>query len=125
MENRTASDKHGLRDRLAALSGFLADQKATDPFVHIFNDGNSVADAMIVVTASSGRHAQGLADGILRLCPEKGQDFLRMEGYDGASWILMDCNDVIIHIFQADIRAIYRLEELCRQPSATRKEITL
>lgn len=104
-----------LSDRISIISDFLTEQKADDPFIHIFEDGNSVAEAMIVVTAASGRHARGLADGLLRLCPQIGQDFLGMEGYENAQWILADCNDVLIHIFQAEARALYRLEDLCAQ----------
>lgn len=118
MEKNKLSEKHSLRDRLKAFSDFLAGQKAGDVFVHIYEDGNPVADALIVASATSGRHARGLADGILRICPENGQEYFRMEGYEEAQWILVDCNDVIIHIFQPDIRDLYRLEDLCRQPAA-------
>ncbi len=112
-----------LAARLAAMRDFLEGQKALDPFIHIFDDGNPIADAMIVASATSRRHAQGLAEGLLRLCPDIGQQFLRMEGYDKGSWILLDCNDVIAHIFLADARAMYRLEDLCGRPVASKKEI--
>jgi len=123
MEAKKTLPNAGLESRLAAISGFLADQKAVDPFVHIFHDSNPIADAIIVVSATSGRHARGLADGLLRLLPEQGQEFLHMEGYESAQWILVDCNDVVVHIFQPDTRSLYKLEDICRQPAVSKKEI--
>lgn len=69
-------------------------------------------DCMILVTATSMRHAQGLADGLVSLCHEKGQEFLHMEGYNSAQWILLDLNDVLVHIFLEDTRRLYGLETL-------------
>lgn len=114
------SNRPDLARKTSDLAAFLDAQKAVDPFIHIFPDSASITDAFIIATATSRRHAQGLAEGILRVCKEKGHEFLRMEGFDAAQWILVDCNDVIIHIFQDDIRALYRLEDLCLH--APRKE---
>lgn len=73
---------------------------------------NAFTDVMIIVEATSRRHAQGLADGVARLCKENGWEFLGMEGYGHARWILVDCNDVIVNIFMEDERALYKLDEL-------------
>ncbi len=69
-------------------------------------------DALVVVTASSARHARSLADGVLERSRENNYEYLRMEGYQTGQWILVDCNDVVIHIFQAESRELYRLEAL-------------
>lgn len=113
----TSNDPTGRPDlerKIRDLATSLDAQKAVDPFIHIFPAYGSIADAFIILTATSRRHAQGLAEGILRVCREKGHEFLRMEGFDAAQWILVDCNDVIIHIFQDETRALYRLEDLCQ-----------
>lgn len=110
----------GFEQKLGALTDCLKGQKALDPYIHKFTDSNSIADAFIIVTATSRRHAQGLAESILTVCKEFGYEYLRMEGFDLGQWILVDCNDIIIHIFQEDARALYRLEDLCRY--APRKE---
>lgn len=115
--------KNRLQKRLQAICDFLTGQKAFEPYVHIFEDANPVADAMLAVSAGSGRHARGLADGLLRFCQENDENYLRMEGYEGGLWILVDLNDLIVHIFQAESRALYRLEDLCEQARASKKEI--
>lgn len=69
-------------------------------------------DVLVVVTASSARHARSLADGLLERTRENNYEYLRMEGYQTGQWVLVDCNDVVIHIFQAESRELYRLEAL-------------
>lgn len=121
MENIDKSEIE-VAPKLTHMESLLTDQKAGDPFVHIFRDPNPVSDAIIIVTATSRRHAQGLADHLLQGCREAGYEFLSMEGYDNAQWILVDCNDVMIHIFLEETRALYRLEELCQMREPSQKE---
>lgn len=90
----------------------LEDQQALAPEVARLPADYALADAMIIAGASSGRHAQGLADAISRLCAEKGYEMLGMEGQERGEWILVDCNDIIVHILQDESRSLYRLEEL-------------
>ena len=43
---------------------------------------------------------------------EAGGDIVSVEGADSGEWVLVDCNDVIVHIMQPAYRAYYNLEEL-------------
>ena len=119
---RDSSSLSPLDHKLSAIRAALEDQKALEPFLVKFDTPNPVADAVIITTATSRRHAQGLARGVLKTLAENGHDFLHMEGFETAQWILLDCNDVLVHIFQQDTRGLYRLEELCRQANDTAKE---
>ena len=69
-------------------------------------------EAAVVVTAGSTRHAQGLADYVLDYCKSMRYEFLRMEGYTVGQWILLDLNDVTVHIFLPESRDLYRLDNL-------------
>lgn len=109
--------------KLTAITAYLDDQKALDPFLLKLSMPNAIADAVVIATATSRRHAQGLAKGLLQTLSDAGADFSHMEGFEAAQWILLDCNDVLVHIFQEDTRDLYRLEELCRQANDTAKEI--
>lgn len=100
-----------LAGRLEALRAFLEDHKAED-VVTLELDENAFAEAMLVATAGSMRHAQSLADGVAELCRERGFECLRLEGYAAAQWILADCNDIIVHILLGPARELYRLEDL-------------
>ena len=57
---------------------------------------------------------EAIAARILELCKERKFEFLRMEGYQTGLWILVDLNDVIVHIMQEAERDLYHLESLWR-----------
>ncbi len=71
-----------------------------------------IAEQIIMVTAKGQRHAQALADALLHLAKERGIASLGLEGYQTGSWILLDFNDIIVHVFQEDLRSFYNIEGL-------------
>lgn len=72
---------------------------------------SSIADYMLVVTATSNRHARSLSDEVSRRCKEAGYN-VRMEGEVPGEWILIDLGDVIVHVMLAATRKLYDLESL-------------
>lgn len=111
--------------KVAAIAGWLEDKKAEDILALDISGENTIYDAVVIATAASVRHARGLVEHVLQSASERGYDYLRMEGNAVGQWILLDLNDVIVHIFQPDSRALFRLDDLW--PSApvladTRKE---
>lgn len=99
-------------EKVVFFISILSDKKAREITALDLSAENSLSEAVIIVTASSARHAQGLADNLLKLSREAGHEFLSLEGYNVGQWILLDFNDVIIHIFQADYRDLFRLDDL-------------
>ncbi|MCH5276382.1 MAG: ribosome silencing factor [Desulfovibrionaceae bacterium] len=99
------------RDKAGVILAWLAEHKAFDMAAFHLAE-NPLAEVSIVVSASSARHARGLADGLLELCGRERYEFLRMEGYQNAMWVLADLNDIIVHIFQKSVRELYNLESL-------------
>lgn len=104
---------------------WLLEKKAVDMLALDLSKETGPSEAVVIVTASSARHGQGLADHVLRSARDENFEYLSMEGYIVGQWILVDLNDVIVHIFQPDSRAFFRLDDLW--PSAavladTRKE---
>ena len=98
--------------KIETLSAWLHAHKALQLVSLHVAGRNSWTEALIIVSASSVRHAQSLADGILAWCKEQKLEFLSMEGYQAGQWILVDLNDVVVNIFQAPTRELYRLESL-------------
>lgn len=112
-------------EKVAAIANWLEEKKAKDILGLDLTKENNLADAIVIATATSVRHAQGLAEHVLKSAREHNYEYLRMEGNIVGQWILLDLNDVIVHIFQPDSRALFRLDDLW--PSApvladTRKE---
>ena len=93
-------------EKMAVIKAWLEEHKAVD-VAEIELDY-----ALLVVSATSVRHAQSLADGVSALCHEQNYEYLRMEGYNAGQWILVDCNDIVVNIFQQSVRDLYQLENL-------------
>ena len=104
-------------DKASDVAAWLDEHKASDVTVLDLQDRSAFTEAMIVATASSVRHAQSLADGVNKLCGEKSYEYLGMDGYNVGRWILVDCNDFVVHIFQEDTRKEYSLESLWSHPA--------
>lgn len=113
-----------IAEKIAAFMQVLEDGGAIAPEIVEMEGENAFADALIIVGARSRRHALGLADAVTRLCQEKNIAFAGMEGQEAAQWLLIDCNDLIINIFQEDTRNLYKLEELwAKKARIPKKEI--
>lgn len=90
----------------------LAEKKARHILALDLSGENGLAEAVLIVTATSVRHGQGLARHLLESARRENQEYLRTEGFATGQWILLDFNDVIVHIFQAEQRELFRLEDL-------------
>ena len=101
-----------LEERLAAVVTWLEEHKAARVVSIDMADQGGFADALIIASASSMRHAQSLADGVGELCRNNNFEFLRMEGYAAGQWILVDLNDIVVNVFLEPVRELYGLEAL-------------
>ncbi|MCL1889424.1 MAG: ribosome silencing factor [Desulfovibrionaceae bacterium] len=100
------------RAKLLELGGWL-DEKKAQRLTLIDLDGKHVlADGVVIASASSVRHARGLADFLLEKGKENNYEFLHLEGYQNGLWILLDFNEMLVNIMQPEQRELYRLEEL-------------
>ena len=104
-------------EKVATIASWLEEKKAEDILGLDLKGANAFTDAVLVASATSGRHAQGLADFVLAQCKAASFEFLHLEGYQSAQWILLDLNDVVVCIFQRDSRDLYRIEELWTEAS--------
>ena len=102
-------------EKTKVLVEWLTENKARDIVALHIASQSQCTDAVIVVTASSLRHAKSLADGLMDQCSKRNYEFLRMEGYQNGLWILADLNDIVVHIFQKDTRDLYRIDALWKQ----------
>ena len=88
------------------------DRKAIDLVALDVSELTSYADTFLITTATSDRHARAIADAIREAETARGSQPLGVEGYDEARWVLIDLGDVIVHVFQEEVRAVYDLERL-------------
>ena len=83
----------------------------------------AICSHFVVCNADSTTQVAAIADGIEELVHEvSGEWAWRVEGKQNALWIAMDYVDVVVHIFQTDLRSFYKLEELWSDAPMTRYE---
>ncbi len=92
----------------------LEDKKAIDVRVIDIQEVSVIADYFIIASGANSNQVQALADNVQEALGRAGHEARQIEGYGSASWILMDYNDVIIHIFSEESRMFYDLERIWR-----------
>ena len=102
-------------DRLAKVALIVEaahERKADDVIALDVREISSFADTFIIATGTSDRHVRSVADSIEAALKAHGEPPMGIEGHDEGRWILIDCGDTIVHIFQREIRDHYDLERL-------------
>jgi len=87
-------------------------KKAKDLIILNVKELSSFADYFIICSGTSDRQVQAIASSIQENLKEFGIIPLGVEGERLGKWVLMDYNDVIIHIFYEPIRLFYDIERL-------------
>ena len=72
----------------------------------------SLADYMIVASGTSSRQVAALANKIDEKLKSTDFDVLRTEGLPTADWVVVDCGDVIVHLFRPEVREFYAIEKM-------------
>jgi ribosome-associated protein len=98
------------KTRLCALAA--DSRKAEDIVVLDVEQLSSVAEHFLICSGSSDRQVRAIADAIAEELAQHGEKLLAMEGYQKGTWVLMDCADLIVHVFDDDTRRFYGLERL-------------
>ena len=101
-----------MKDLLTLTEEKLAEKLAENITVIDMTGVNPFTDWFIVVTAKNPRHAASLADEVIKEAEKNGYAVRTREGADGSTWILVDLNEGIVHIFTEEARNQYRLENL-------------
>ncbi len=103
------------QEKATTVAEWLREKQGADIIGFDLRGQTPATDYMILVSAKNTRHAQALADSLLKNCGEHKLETLGMEGYKNGQWVLVDLNDVIVHVFHRDVRGFYNLEGLWAQ----------
>jgi len=90
----------------------LDDHKASDLCCLDVAHLTSLMDFMIVATGRSNRQVRALGDALITFCKENGIEVLGSEGQEAAEWVLVDLNDVVVHVMLPSTRDFYEIEKL-------------
>ena len=90
------------------------DKKANDLVILDISKVTSFANYFLLCTWDSSRQMQAIADEVEKQLKDAGIRPSHVEGYQNSEWILLDCMDLVVHIFSKNARAFYDLERLWR-----------
>ncbi len=90
----------------------LEDKKGEDIRVIDIQQVSVMADLFIIASGSNTNQVQALAESVEEKLERAGFEVKQKEGYRSANWILLDCGDIIVHIFDRENRLFYDLERI-------------
>jgi ribosome-associated protein len=82
-----------------------------------------IADAMIVASGTSDRHVRAIAQRVVEQAREAGRRPLWIEGQRDGEWVLVDLQDVLLHVMLPRVREFYSIEQLWEAPSGTQRRV--
>ncbi len=92
----------------------LDDKKAEDIRIIDISDVSVIADYFIIANGTNQNQVQALVDNVQEALFKVGYETDKIEGYRTGSWVLLDYNDIIIHVFSKEDRLFYDLERIWR-----------
>lgn len=92
----------------------LEDKKAVDIKTIDISEVSVLADYFIIASGTNTSQIQAMADGVEEALGKAGFPVRQVEGYNNASWVLLDFGDIIVHVFDEKNRLLYDLERIWR-----------
>jgi ribosome-associated protein len=118
----THTDDPTFQDLRKLVLSSLEDFKAIDIQEIDVSAQNSLTDLFVVASGNSSRHVRSMAENLVVKAKAAGHPPLGIEGEKEGEWVLVDLNDIIVHLMQPKTRAFYNLEKLW-EAGANRRSI--
>ena len=99
------------QERAIKSAALALDKKALNVKVLEIGRISSIADYLVLASGRSDKQTQAIADSVRQGLKKFGKA-LDIEGLKEGNWIVIDYGDVIVHIFQEEMRRHYNLDEL-------------
>lgn len=121
--NQKVVDAQFLENMKLAVVDAIEDIKGFDITVMDVRKLTSMTNYMIVASANSSRQAKSIADNVREKLKEKGFQIRGTEGEKEGEWVLVDLDDIVVHIMVPTTRAYYNLEQLWGETEGRRGHI--
>jgi ribosome-associated protein len=97
---------------LALVLHSLDEDKAEEIVTIDLRGKTAIADNMVIANGRSQRQVSAMADHLMERVLAAGFKRCRVEGKRQADWVLIDCGDVVVHLFRPEVRTFYNLEKM-------------
>lgn len=112
MTNREQHAELNLDQLQELVISALEDFKAIDIQLIDVSGKTPLAEMFVIASGSSLRHIRSMADNLILKAKEVGNPPIGIEGDRQSEWVLVDLNDIIVHLMLPQTRAFYNLEKL-------------
>lgn len=102
-------------ETLKLILSRLDDMKAEETIAIDIRGKSAMFDYMVVTSGRANRHVGAIAENVAKALKEAGIAKIHVEGLTNCDWVLMDCGDVVVHVFRPEVREFYNLERLWTQ----------
>ena len=111
-----APQTRGAHDEVEALHNLvlrsLDDDQAVEVVTIPLQGKSSIADHMVIASGRSTRQVASMAQKLTQKIKQELGRNVRIEGLPIADWVLIDADDVIVHLFRPEVRTFYNLERM-------------
>jgi ribosome-associated protein len=101
-----------VKDLHAAVLRSLDDDQALDIVSIPLAGKSSIADHMVIASGRSTRQVASMANKLAERLKQEYGKLVRIEGLPTADWVLIDADDIIVHLFRPEVRTFYNLERM-------------
>ena len=101
-----------MNDLLKFIKDKLSEKKAEDISVLDISEQSIMADYFVIATGNNINQVHAMVDFVEEELAKKDIKPKHIEGYNTANWILINYNDIIIHIFDKESRSFYDLDHI-------------
>lgn len=97
---------------LSRILTSLEDGKAEEVITIDLQGRSALADYMVIASGRSARQVSALAENLAENYKKATGRSARIEGKDAGDWVLIDTDDVVVHVFRPEVREFYQLEKM-------------
>jgi ribosome-associated protein len=112
ISSKVAKDPVDVDALHALIMKSLDDDQAVEALSIPLAGKSAIADHMVIASGRSSRQVASMATKLAAKIKEDFGKIVRIEGLPVADWVLIDADDVIVHLFRPEVRSFYNLERM-------------